>query len=58
MENNIQNHAKLGKMKNWGGGGGGTGVLVGLDLPFVGGGTEAGVQAPHSGNCLSQRRNI
>ena len=35
-----------------------TGVLVGLDLPLVGGATEAGVQSPHWGNCLSQRRNI
>ena len=33
-------------------------VLVGLDLPSMGGGTEAGVQSPHWGNCLSQRRNI
>ena len=38
--------------------GGKTGVLVGLDLPSVGGGTEAGVQSPQRGNCLSQRRNI
>ena len=29
-----------------------TGVLVGLDLPSTGGGTEAGVQSPHLGNCL------
>ena len=34
-----------------------TGVLVELDLPLVGGGTEAGVRSPHWGNCLSQRRN-
>ena len=34
-----------------------TGVLVGLDLPSAGRGTEAGVQSPHQGNCLSQRRN-
>ena len=27
--------------------GGKTGVLVGLDLPLAGGGTEAGVQSPH-----------
>ena len=33
-------------------------VLVGLDLLSEGGGTEAGVQFPHRGNCLSQRRNI
>ena len=32
--------------------GGETGVLVGLDLPSVGGGTEAGVRSPHQGNCL------
>ena len=40
MEKNKQNHAKLGKMKKLGGK---TGVLVGLDLPSAGGGTEAGV---------------
>ena len=34
--------------------GGKIGVLVGLDLPSAGGGTEAGVQSPHRGNCLSQ----
>ena len=38
--------------------GGETGVLVELDLPSVGGGTEAGVPSPQRGNCLSQRRNI
>ena len=38
--------------------GGKTGVLVGLDLPSVDGGAEAGIQSPHRGNCLSQRRNI
>ena len=38
--------------------GGETGVLIGLDLPSVGGGTEVGVRSPHWGNCLSQRRNI
>ena len=38
--------------------GGETAVLVGLDLLLVGGGTEAGVQSPQWGNCLSQRRNI
>ena len=32
--------------------GGKTGVLVGLDLPSEGGGTEAGVQSPHRDNCL------
>ena len=32
--------------------GGKTGVLVGLDLPSVGGGTEARVGSPHQGNCL------
>ena len=37
--------------------GGETGVLAGLDLPTVGGGTEAGVQSPHRGNCLSQTDN-
>ena len=35
-----------------------TGVLVGLDLTSVVGGTEAGVQSPHQGNCQNQRRNI
>jgi len=33
-------------------------VLVELDLPSVGGGTEAGVPSPQRGNCLNQRRNI
>ena len=37
---------------------GGTGVLVGLDLPWAGGGTEAGVRSPQRGNCLSQRRRL
>ena len=30
--------------------GGNREVLVGLDLPSAGGGTEAGVQSPHQGN--------
>ena len=55
MEKNIQNQAKLGRMKELGGE---RGVLVGLDLPSVSGRTEAGVQSPHWGNCLSQRKNI
>ena len=38
--------------------GGKTGALEGLDLPLAGGGTEAWVQFPHQGNCLSRRRNI
>ena len=38
--------------------GGKTGVLIGLDLPSASGGTEAGIQSPHWGNCLSQRRHI
>ena len=46
---------KLSKMKELGGK---IGVLVGLDLPSAGGRTEAGVQSPQRGNCLSQRRNI
>ena len=50
-----QNHAKLSRMKELGGK---TGVLVRLDLPSVGGGTEAGVQSPHWGNWLSQARNF
>ena len=33
-------------------------MLVGLDLPLGGGGTESGVQSSQQGNCLSQRRNI
>ena len=49
MENNIQNQAKLGRMKELGGK---TGVLVGLDLSPEGRGTEAGVPSPHLGNCL------
>ena len=40
VEKNIQNHAKLSRMKELGGK---TGVLGGLDLPSAGGGTEAGV---------------
>ena len=51
----VRTHTKLGRMKELGGK---TGVLVGLDLPSSGGGTEAGVGSPHWGNCLSQRRNI
>ena len=35
-----------------------TGMFIELDLPSVGGGTEAGIQSPHRGNYLSQRRNI
>ena len=55
LEKNTQHQAKLGKMKEPGGK---TGVLVRLDLPLVGGGTEAGVQFPLWGNCLGHRRNI
>ena len=55
VEKNIQNHAKLGRMKELEGK---TGVLVGLDLLSAGGETGAGVQSPHGGNCLDQRRNI
>ena len=33
-------------------------MLVGLDLPSVGGETEAGVRSLQRGKCLSQRRNI
>ena len=40
VEKNIQNHAKLSRMKELGGK---TGVLGGLDLPSAGGGTEARV---------------
>ena len=45
VEENIQNHAKLGRMKELRGK---TGILVGLDLPLVGGGTEAGVSSSQS----------
>ena len=55
LEKNIWNHAKLGGMKELGRK---TAVLVGLDLPLVGGGTEAGVRSPYQGNCLLQKRNI
>ena len=41
---------------NWGLGG--TGVLVGLDLPSMGGRTEESVKSPHWGNDLDERRNI
>ena len=51
----TQNHAKLSRVKEIGGK---TGVLVGLDLPLASGGTEAGVQSPLQGTCLSQKRNI
>ena len=54
-EKNIQTQAELGRRKELAGK---TGVLVRLDLPSVGGGTEAGVWSPHGGNCQSQRRNI
>ena len=46
MEKSIQNHAKLGRMKEPGGK---AGVLVGLDLPLEGGGTEAWGPIPTSG---------
>ena len=46
MGKNIQNHAKLSRMKELEGK---TGVLVRLDLPSAGGGTEAGVRIPTSG---------
>ena len=55
VEKNTWSHAKLSRTKELEGK---TGVLLGLDMPSVGGGTEAGVQSPHQGNCLSQRRNI
>ena len=40
VEKNLQNHANLSRMKELRGK---TGVLVGLDLALVVGGTEAGV---------------
>ena len=46
MEKNIQNHAKLSRTKELGGK---TGLLVGLDLPSVGRGIEAGGTDPYSG---------
>ena len=55
MEKNTYNHTKLGRMKELVGK---TGLLVGLDLPLVGGGTDAGVRSSHRDNRLSQRRNI
>jgi len=55
VEKNIETYTKLSRMKELGGK---TEMLVGLDLPWAGGETEAGVQSPHRGNCLSQRRNI
>ena len=55
VEKNVYNHTKVSRMKELGGK---TGVLVGLGLPSVGGGTEAGVWSSQWGNCLSQRRNI
>ena len=33
-------------------------MLLGLDLPSAGGGTEAGVRSPHQGNCLSQEKYL
>ena len=48
----YKNHAKLSRMKELGRK---TGVLVGMDKPSAGGGTEAGAQSSHQGNCLSQR---
>ena len=50
VEKNIYNHMKPGRMKDLGGK---TAVLVGLDLPLAGGGTEAGVRPPQWGNCLT-----
>ena len=35
-----------------------TGVLVGLDLPSAGEGTETGVRFPWQSNCLGQRQDI
>ena len=55
MEKNKWNHAKLSRTEELEGK---TGVLLGLDMPSVGGGAEARVRSPHQGNCLSQKRNI
>ena len=46
MEKNIWNHTKLSRRKELVGK---IGMLVGLDLPSVGGGTEAGVRSPTLG---------
>ena len=46
MEKNIQNHAKLGRTKDLGVK---TGVLVGLDLPSVGGGMGSKGPIPTAG---------
>ena len=59
MGKNIYNHTKGGRMKELGQSGvRGAGELGGLDFASSGGGTEADVQSPQKGNCLSQRRNI
>ena len=46
MEKNIQNQAKLSRTKELGEK---SGVLVGMDLPSVSGGTEVGGPIPTSG---------
>ena len=55
VEKNIQSHAKPHRMKELGGK---TRVLLGLDLPSLGGKTDAAVLSRQRGNCLSQRKNI
>ena len=55
MEKNIYNYVKLNRVKELGGN---TGVLVELDMPLAGGGTEPAVRSPHLGNCLIQRGSI
>ena len=46
VEKNIQNYGKLSRTKELGGK---TGVLVGLDRPLAGGGTEASHPIPRAG---------
>ena len=52
----IYRTTKFGRVKELGVGG--TGMLLGLGLPSVGGRTKVGVRYPHGINCLDHRRNI
>ena len=54
VEKNIQSQANLGGTKELERK---TGVLVGPELPWAGGGTEGGGPVPTWGNCLSQSSN-
>ena len=53
MGKNIESYAKLGRMEELGGK---TGVLLGMDLPSVVGGTETGVPSPHQNPQKNVRR--